>query len=233
MNSSDRLKPRKKRIPLAKQSSLQMQVPLFAVTGFMPGYLDPKQFENKNLARTLPQSVCPSLKTEARLQEFAEDCFEKFLPFFVNQEEGSLVPNVKIELSKKMEQKIGLSYLFERVIRLNFRHFANNPDHLPYTLFHEMTHVWLYDCDLDPNHTRRFYLKMEEFSICGLPVDPAVHIHTRVAPEAKCVYLCPNCENRWYLRSLLRHPIYCGPCYDAHGVEHYAILRKCSAITAA
>jgi 3-dehydroquinate synthase len=75
---------------------------------------------------------------------------------------------------------------------------------------------------LDPGHTRRFYNKMAEFDRTGLPVDPDVHIHTRVAPEGKYVYSCPNCKNRWYLRDRLRYSIYCGHCYDREGIEYYA-----------
>jgi predicted SprT family Zn-dependent metalloprotease len=230
MSDIDRTKARKKKVPLAKQSSLQAQIPLFPFTNFFSEAAREDTFKGNRQPPKLQLAISQESASEAWLQEFAEESFERLLPFFLHQKEGSIVPNIKVELSKKMEQKIGLSYLFERVIRLNLKHFSNNPSHLPYTLFHEMTHVWLYDCDLDPNHTWRFYRKMEEFSICGLPVDPAVHIHTRVAAEAKCVYSCPNCENRWYLRSKLRYPIYCGPCYDANGVEHYANLRKTNAI---
>lgn len=156
------------------------------------------------------------------LQRFAYDFYQRFLPFFTNQAEGSLESAVDIDLTARMRQKLGLAYLFEHKIRLNETYFAKDPSLLPYTLFHEMTHLWLYDCLLDPGHTRRFYNKMAEFEQTGLPVDPDVHIHTRVAPEGKYVYSCPNCKNRWYLRDRLRYSIYCGHCFDRDGVEYYA-----------
>lgn len=160
--------------------------------------------------------------TKDELVQFAYDYFERFLPFFTDQPEGSIELNVDIELTTRMRQKLGLAYLFEHKIRLNQAYFAKDPSLLPYTLFHEMTHLWLYDCLLDPGHTRRFYNKMAEFDRTGLPVDPDVHIHTRVAPEGKYVYSCPNCKNRWYLRDRLRYSIYCGHCYDREGIEYYA-----------
>jgi len=164
--------------------------------------------------------------TVQQLDQLTDHYYCQFLPFFTNQKEGSICGSVNIELSKRMAQKLGLSYLFERIIRLNLRYFAKNPSQLPYTLFHEMVHLWLYDCNLDPNHTKRFYKKMEEFSSTGLPVDKQVHIHSRIASEAKYVYSCPNCQNRWYLKRELSYPIYCGLCFDRDGVEHYAALRK-------
>lgn len=158
----------------------------------------------------------------AELLAFARDFYVRFMPFFTEQEEGSLVSPVEIELTTRMRQKLGLAYLFEHKIRLNETYFAKDPSLLPYTLFHEMTHLWLYDCLLDPGHTRRFYNKMAEFERTGLPIDPDVHIHTRVAPEGKFVYSCPNCKNRWYLRDRLRYSIYCGHCFDREGIEYYA-----------
>lgn len=157
-----------------------------------------------------------------QLVALAYDYYLRFLPFFQHQEEGSIETHVEILFTKRMRQKLGLAYLFEHKIRLNEAYFANDPSLLPYTLFHEMTHLWLYDCLLDPGHTRRFYNKMREFDSTGLPVDPDVHIHTRVAPEGKHVYSCPNCKNRWYLRDRLTYSIYCGHCFDREGVEYYA-----------
>lgn len=168
-----------------------------------------------------PKSQSNSL-TKDELRDFAYDYYERFLPFFSEQEEGSMETLVEIEFTVRMRQKLGLAYLFEHKIRLNLAYFAGDPSLLPYTLFHEMTHLWLYDCLLDPGHTRRFYNKMTEFESTGLPVDPDVHIHTRVAPEGKFVYTCPNCRNRWYLRDRLRYAIYCGHCFDKEGVEYYA-----------
>jgi predicted SprT family Zn-dependent metalloprotease len=156
------------------------------------------------------------------LRALAYDFYLRFLTFFRHRPEGSIETGVEIEFTLRMRQKLGLAYLFEHKIRLNQAYFAKDPSLLPYTLFHEMTHLWLYDCFLDPGHTHRFYNKMAEFQSTGLLVDPDVHIHTRVAPEGKFVYSCPNCKNRWYLRDRLRYSIYCGHCFDKNGVEYYA-----------
>ncbi len=158
------------------------------------------------------------------LEAFAYDFYVRFMPFFRHREEGSLLPGVTIEFNGRMKQKLGLAYLFERKIKLNLNYFSRDPRLLPYTLFHELTHLWLYDCLLDPGHTRRFYAKMSEFRMTGLPIDQAVHIHRRLAPEAKYIYSCPNCKNRWYVRKKLRHAIYCGHCHEKNGEEHFAQL---------
>lgn len=160
------------------------------------------------------------------LQAYSYDYFLRFLPLFKDQFEGSIGPGVLIEFTRRMRQKLGLAYLFERKIKLNQDYFATDPRLLPYTLFHELTHLWLYDCYLDPGHTRRFYNKMAEFAQTGLPIDPDVHIHRRVAAEGKHIYGCPNCNNRWYLKDRLRHKIYCGHCFDKQGIEHYALPLK-------
>ena len=156
-----------------------------------------------------------------KLRAFAYDFYLRFLPFFKNQPEGSISVGVTLEFTKKMRQKLGLALLFEHKIRLNEHYFAQDPRLLPYTLFHEMTHIWLYDCNLDPGHTRRFYNKMAEFNRTGLMVDETVHIHDRVAPEAKFVYQCPNCYNRWFMRDKLRRKIFCGHCFDREKIEYY------------
>lgn len=166
------------------------------------------------------------------LQQLAEYYFERFLPFFTDQKEGSINPQTTIEFSKKMKQKMGLAYLFEQKIRLNETYFAADPKFLAYTLFHEMTHLWLYNCHLDPGHTERFYKKMQEFSKTGLPIDKEVHVHSRVVPEGKFVYLCDNCGNRWHLRDQLEYDIFCGLCYKIEGVEYYANLIDPSQVSA-
>ncbi len=148
------------------------------------------------------------------LTHFAESYFEQFLFFFTDQREGSLDPRTKIEFSSRMKSKMGLTYLFEQKIRLNRNYFAYHPEMIPYTLYHEMTHLWLYNCRLDPGHTRRFYEKMAEFKNTGCPVDPKVHIHKRFIPEAKFIYFCENCGNRWYIRDKIKTQIYCGLCFD-------------------
>jgi predicted SprT family Zn-dependent metalloprotease len=160
------------------------------------------------------------------LTVLAESYLEMFLPFFSNQTEGSINPQITLQFSSKMKQKLGLAYLFEHKIRLNLFYFRKDPTLLPYTLFHEMTHIWLYDCMFDPGHTKRFYNKMSEFQVTGLAVDPDVHVHRRIAPEGKFVYICPNCSNRWFMRERLKYTIFCGHCFDREGVEYFAKPRK-------
>ena len=121
-----------------------------------------------------------------------------------------------------MKSKLGLAYMFEQKIILNEEYFSQYPQLLPYTLFHEMTHLWLYSCLLDPSHTKRFYNKMKEFEGTRLPIDSQVHIHSRVVAESSCIYCCPNCDNRWYLKEIVSYTIYCGHCFDKYGVEHFA-----------
>jgi len=164
--------------------------------------------------------------TEEDLTLLAETYLEMFLPFFTNQPEGSINPQITLNFSSKMKQKLGLAYLFEHKIRLNLSYFREDPSLLPYTLFHEMTHIWLYDCMFDPGHTKRFYAKMSEFQITGLAVDPEVHVHRRIAPEGKFVYICPNCSNRWFMRERLNYSIFCGHCFDREGIEYFAKQRK-------
>jgi predicted SprT family Zn-dependent metalloprotease len=159
------------------------------------------------------------------LELLADYFFELFLPRFAGQSEGSLREGTIIEFSRKMKNKVGLAVLFENKIRLSLSYFASNPQFLPYTIFHEMTHLWLYHSGFDPGHTRRFYKKMIEFEQTGYQIDPEVHIHTRLAAEGSYVYICNNCENRWHLREELDHHIYCALCYRKDGVEHYATLR--------
>lgn len=185
--------------------------------------LDRSQIRNKWLLPIVGQSVCAGeTLTGAQLTALAETYLEMFLPFFTDQREGSINPQVQLQFSPKMKQKLGLAYLFEHKIRLNLSYFREDPSLLPYTLFHEMTHIWLYDCMFDPGHTQRFYNKMAEFQITGLSIDPDVYVHRRIASEGKFVYICPNCSNRWYMRERLKHAIYCGHCYDREGVEHFA-----------
>lgn len=161
--------------------------------------------------------------THEEIDDLAYEYYFRFLPFFVNQEEGSIKPNIRIDFSSRMKKKLGLTFLFERLIRLNYNYFCYSPINLPYTIFHEMTHIWLYDCNLDPSHTWRFYKKMEEFSVCMLPIDPAAHVHTRIAHEATNVYSCPLCMNRWFKKDQLEHKIFCGPCFDRTGEKYFAV----------
>ena len=158
------------------------------------------------------------------LELLAEYFFELFLPRFVGQDEGSIRATTSIEFSRKMRNKVGLAVLFENKIRLSLTYFQLNPQCLPYTIFHEMAHLWLYHSGFDPGHTKRFYKKMLEFEDTGYLIDPEVHVHTRLAAEGRYVYICNNCENRWHLKEELDHNIYCALCYKRDGVEYYATL---------
>ena len=124
---------------------------------------------------------------------------------------------VSLEFTRKLGRKLGLTFLFDRKIYLNFNYFQRFPERLPYTLFHEMTHLWLYDSFYDPNHTARFYQKMHEFHGTKYPVDKEVKNPRFFAKEAEYIYQCPQCANRWHLHETLTYSMYCGPCYDRLG----------------
>ena len=158
------------------------------------------------------------------LELLADYFYTLFLPRFTHQAGGSIQEGTRFEFSKRMKLRVGLAMLFENKVRLSESYFAEHPHFLPYTIFHEMTHLWLYHSGHDPGHTRRFYIKMEEFKQTGYLVDPEVHIHTRLAPDSKYVYICNNCENRWHVKDPLDHNIYCGLCWKKERVEHYASL---------
>jgi predicted SprT family Zn-dependent metalloprotease len=155
--------------------------------------------------------------SKQELEAFAYDYYLRFMPFFKHQAEGNLGPGVVIEFSTRMRQKLGLASLFLRNIRINQLYFARDPRLLPYCLFHELVHLWLYDCLLDPGHTRKFYEKMFEFEQTGLPKDPDVHIHSRLSSEAKFVYVCKNCRNRWYVNDAQTDRLSCGYCEERFG----------------
>jgi predicted SprT family Zn-dependent metalloprotease len=153
------------------------------------------------------------------LMAYAYDYFLKFLPFFKNQSEGSLAPGVEVKFSRRLKNKLGQAELFSHVITLNEDYFGNDPRLLPYSLYHELVHLWLYDCHLDPGHTRRFYRKMGDFFATGLPIDPDVHIHKRLPSEAKFVYLCDSCGNRWYVNQSASRQTICGYCHDRYAKQ--------------
>ena len=157
------------------------------------------------------------------LELLADYFYNLFLPHFLGDEE-SIQIGTSFEFSRRMRLRVGLALLFENKVRLNEAYFAHNPHFLPYTIFHEMTHLWLYHTGHDPGHTRRFYQKMDEFKKTGYLVDPEVHIHTRLAAESKYVYICNNCRNRWHLKDPLDHDIFCGLCWKKDRVEHFASL---------
>lgn len=185
------------------------------------GFAD-SQLTNQTVGYIKPQWSHPYLVAEsnqiklnkAELQAYAYDFYLRFLPFFKNQPEGSLGSGVVIEFTQRMRHKLGLANLFARSIKLNQRYFSTDPKLLPYTLFHELTHLFLYDCYFDPGHTRRFYLKMKDFERTGLPIDKQVHIHRRIANESRYVYVCPGCDHRWYVNERAHKRLSCGHCWE-------------------
>ena len=156
--------------------------------------------------------------TLSELQSFSYDYYIKFSPFFKNQPQGSIQGNVAIIFSSKMSSGLGLADIFSRTIKLNASYFSKDPTLIPYTLFHELTHIWLYDCYKDPSHTASFYQKMKEFNSTLLPVDHKVHIHSRLVKDAKFIYICPNCNRRWFSNKITKH-IYCGACKENFDLE--------------
>ncbi len=162
------------------------------------------------------------------LESLAYDYFLRFMRFFKQQPEGSIRSGVVVEFTRKMRQRLGMAILGSGIIRLNQDYFSTKPHGLPYTLFHEMVHMWLYDCDFDPGHTKRFYNKMLAFLETGLPVDPDVHVHRRLVPEAKYVYRCSGCQQRWYTRDRSVERLYCGYCFEKTAVKHYPVLIRSS-----
>ena len=105
----------------------------------------------------------------SELEGFSYDYFLRFLPFFRNQPEGSLHPGTVIKFTGRMKRKLGVADMSKHEIRLNKNYFLKDPKLLPYTLFHEMVHLWLFDCYLDPGHTKRFYQKMKHFEKQAFP----------------------------------------------------------------
>jgi predicted SprT family Zn-dependent metalloprotease len=154
-----------------------------------------------------------------QLEAYAYDYYLRFLPLFRNTEFGSIRPGVDIRFTKRMKHQLGSASVYAGKIRLNQNYFEVQPQLLPYTLYHELTHQWLYDCHFDPGHTKRFYNKMKQFESTGLPVDPSVHIHKRIQSEGQYVYTCPQCEKRWYNNKRYRRAFYCGPCHEENGMR--------------
>lgn len=161
-------------------------------------------------------TIKPNKKTKVYLKDLenmAYDYYVKFMPFFKGLPDGDFKPGVIIEFSTKMQKQLGASLLFERKIRLNQKYFSKDPRLLPYTLFHEMVHIWLYDNNYDPSHTNRFYNKLNEFRQTGLPIDSNVYVHSKIKKEARYVYICPNCLNRWYTNIIYSDQMYCEFCF--------------------
>ena len=163
--------------------------------------------------------------TKKELIGFIYDYYIKFTPFFKNQEEGSLLGGIEIILSSKLRQGLGLANIFDRTIKLNEKYFTKDPTLIPYTLFHELTHIWLYDCYKDPSHTKNFYKKMKDFTTTHLPIDPKVYIHSRIVNDSKFIYICPNCKKRWFSNKSTLN-LYCGFCKEIYHEEYIPICFK-------
>jgi predicted SprT family Zn-dependent metalloprotease len=89
--------------------------------------------------------------------------------------------DVTLNLSPRMGNTLGMCYPERRRIALNEDYFLREPRYLPYTLHHEMVHLFLWDAGRDWGHTREFYALMEEFPADLYPADPNVHVHARQA----------------------------------------------------
>jgi predicted SprT family Zn-dependent metalloprotease len=161
---------------------------------------------------------------EIALRKYALHYFLWFLPFFRNQPEGSMRFGVDIQLSSRMKSSLGEADLFHGLIRLNSKYFLCNSEMLPYTLFHEMVHLWLYDCERDPAHTRKFYEKMDSFELLGLPIDHKVHIHKRQVNDGQFVYKCAGCQFKWFHRSKAKYAAICGFCEKHQGQKIWVKL---------
>ena len=145
--------------------------------------------------------------SEQEFSSFAYGYYLKFLPYFPGIHGG-----ITIELSRRLKRILGSADLKNRVVALNWNYFRNTPHLVPYTIFHELTHLWLYDCNYDPSHTRRFYAKMAEFEETGLPIDNKVHIHRRLVTEGKHISQCPCCKFKWFTQKKMRLNTICRSC---------------------
>ena len=92
-----------------------------------------------------------------------------------------VLKDVVLDLSSRMGNTLGMCYPERRRIALNEEYFLRDPRYLPFTLHHEMVHMFLWDAGRDWGHTREFYALMEEFPAERYPVDPNVHVHARQA----------------------------------------------------
>lgn len=132
---------------------------------------------------------------EARLvalKNTSQLCYFEFAPRLLRQltyEEITTRPhvlkNVGLDFSERMARALGMCYPERRRIALNAPYFHQNPHYLPYTLYHEMVHMFLFDAGRPWGHTREFYALMEEFPASKYPTDPNVHIHMRRAVAGK------------------------------------------------
>jgi predicted metal-dependent hydrolase len=95
---------------------------------------------------------------------------------------------IQFEVSGRMERALGMCYPTKRMIRLNRTYFLSRQALLPYTLFHELVHQYLYDLGEPWGHTAQFYALMEVFPAHRFPRDPNVHIHERQAKVGQKIH---------------------------------------------
>jgi predicted SprT family Zn-dependent metalloprotease len=94
---------------------------------------------------------------------------------------------VEFALSGRMERALGLCYPTKRLIKINSSYFASRLVFLPYTVFHELIHLFLYDLNHPWGHTAEFYALMECFPLEKYMKDPNVHIHEKQEERGKKV----------------------------------------------
>lgn len=156
-----------------------------------------------------------------RLNRQGLQIMSQIMPLFLKTPEGSLESErVRIQFTPKLKKTLGLSFVFDHLIQLNLQYFSEFPERLAHTLFHELTHLWLYDCNFDPGHTKRFFKKMTEFTTTGFQVDHELADASPYAREAPFVYHCQKCSRRWHLHQALSYSIYCGQCFDQSHVRY-------------
>ena len=152
------------------------------------------------------------------LNDYVKKIFEDLKFLFENTSLGSMPLQMPyFDFTKKLRAKLGITFVFDRKIFLNEKYFFRYPERLAYTLFHELTHLWLYESFYDPNHTPRFYRKMRDFYGTKYPIDREVKNQEFLEKEAKLIYQCPQCHHRWHLHETLTYSMYCGPCFDRNG----------------
>jgi predicted SprT family Zn-dependent metalloprotease len=162
---------------------------------------------------------------KSKLNQLGLQLLPELLPFFTQTAEGSLeASKVRLQFTPKLKRSLGISFIFDHLIQLNIEYFKEFPQRLAHTLFHELTHLWLYDCNHDPGHTERFFIKMADFNGTGYPFDHEMTTLSRSVKEAPFIYRCSRCSRRWYLHQVSSYSIYCGQCYDHLNIQYQLVL---------
>ena len=114
------------------------------------------------------------------------------------QERGSpdCLRKVEFRLSGRMERALGLCYPTKRLIKINVSYFSERVAFLPYTVFHELVHLFLYDLGRPWGHTAEFYSLMECFPVERYMKDPNVHIHEKQEQKGRAVNARHDAEGR-------------------------------------